>query len=271
MGNISTKKGGRREVRRFKMKADMVVAVALLLLLPHCSTIGIQAPAQRTPAHSPQSGFIPPSMTGPSVERLPWLLSKAERGSNTGTTAICSQMSRRTLLLLPVVVGQATSSSALKVDIDGAAQAIEQQCGPYLSIIGALSPGNKTPFLYRGGSRAQMLSAGLLQNEDSDLLDAETYGREGSLYFGEWLKWIEQRDDVRTKKLGHIAVANATEAGIWGDAMSCWPVGKFDYAWLSESRLLCDDDLLVERRSCESMNAFRWSPLDHHHQNCARP
>jgi len=252
------------------MKADMLLAVASLLFLQHGTTSGIQAPTQRTPAHSPRSGFIPPSMLGSSGERLPCLLLKAAR-ENSGTTTMCLQMSRRALLLLPVVVGRATSSSALKVDVEGAAQAIEQQCGPYLSLIRGMSPGNKTPFLYRGGSRDQMLSAGLLQSEDSDLLDEETYGPEGSLYFGEWLKWIEERDDVRTKKLGHIAVANATEAGMWGDAMSCWPVGKFDYAWLSESRLLCDDDLLVERRSCESMNAFRWSPLDHHHQNCARP
>ncbi len=41
---------------------------------------------------------------------------------------------------------------------------------------------------------------------------------------------------------GHIAVANQTEAGLWGVAHSCWPTGSFNYAWLQNARLLYADD-----------------------------
>ena len=36
----------------------------------------------------------------------------------------------------------------------------------------------------------------------------------------------------------HIAVADASQAAVWGQACSCWPIGQFEYLLLADSRLI---------------------------------
>lgn len=143
--------------------------------------------------------------------------------------------------------------------VGAAAVRIMQLCGPYISQLrqaGVAGGGEvKIRLLYRGGNASQR---DIVQREESDLLEEETYGREGSMYFQALQDWMKGRnDDMRGERLGHIAVANTTEAGIWGDAMSCWPVGDFDYLWLAKSRLLFDADLAMQRNLSRSMDLFR--------------
>eukprot|EP00293_Proteomonas_sulcata_P005235 CAMPEP_0184315300 /NCGR_PEP_ID=MMETSP1049-20130417/81228_1 /TAXON_ID=77928 /ORGANISM="Proteomonas sulcata, Strain CCMP704" /LENGTH=240 /DNA_ID=CAMNT_0026633685 /DNA_START=36 /DNA_END=758 /DNA_ORIENTATION=+ len=114
---------------------------------------------------------------------------------------------------------------------------IRQQCQP---MIQAVRRGGGQ-FLYRGSVGPQDGDCPFQRvNEVPDLLDETTYGKQGASYFALMEKWLIGRKSPIRPSNAHIGVADAREAGLWGQACSCWPVGHFDYLWLEESRLIYD-------------------------------
>jgi hypothetical protein len=100
-------------------------------------------------------------------------------------------------------------------------------------------------FLYRGGngeSNEYVLT-------EPDLLVEGTYPKEGTMFFEKLERWLQHRGSLARPSTGHIAISDVSEAGLWGPAKSCWPLGDFDYVWLKHSRLLFSDGLCDESES----------------------
>lgn len=109
------------------------------------------------------------------------------------------------------------------------ADLIKSECGTMLRYSQATGK-----FLYRGGNN----QGNSIDASDPDLLVSGTYTEEGTAFFRRLETWLEVAGSLARPSTGHIAISNKTEAGLWGTAHSCWPIGKFRYVWFGKSRLL---------------------------------
>ncbi len=106
---------------------------------------------------------------------------------------------------------------------------IQSECDPMIKYSRATGR-----FLYRGAGTAGIT----VEVSEPDLLVPGTYPPEGTAFFRRLEAQLARRASPAKPSTGHIAVANQTEAGLWGAAHSCWPTGPFHYAWLPAARLL---------------------------------
>ena len=93
-------------------------------------------------------------------------------------------------------------------------------------------------FLYRGGIVQRCWT---LEYPDPDILEPGTYPEKGTAFFNLLEDRLKISGSLARPSTGHIAISNATEAGLWGSAHSCWPIGRVHYVWFQNSRLLYAD------------------------------
>eukprot|EP00960_Hanusia_phi_P026731 746424-Hanusia_phi.AAC.9 len=104
--------------------------------------------------------------------------------------------------------------------------------------------------LYRGYPVASCLRL----EEPADLLEASTYGRDGLKYFQAMEHWFQLHPTLTSSvrpSCGHIGSADKQVAARWGGAHSCWPVGRFSYAWLRGSDVFYPLHLTEENESVD--------------------
>ena len=134
----------------------------------------------------------------------------------------------RARLLAPFVLA-GVARVPISPTVQAAAELIRAHCDPYL--LHAVSESHQ--FLYRG---EDMSSNDLIRSPAPDLLLPDTYGSMDAVaYFTRLEREMSAITFVRPSN-GHIAIADASAAAVWGEAASVWPLGKLHFAYPTRRR-----------------------------------
>lgn len=148
----------------------------------------------------------------------------------------------RHVLAVPAITlsVRASSRPLLGLSASQTAELLKSNCASYISLIAPIS---EHVLLWRG-AQARNSASVELRSPSPDLLDEDTYGREGANFFKALesaMLQLRVRNNIVLPSCAHIAVGKRETAAQWGEPVTIWPCGSLKYAYWRSSSLIYDD------------------------------